>query len=525
MIFFAYSLAIIFTMARVLYRDTLYRGSRLAWMLVLIFIPGLGIVLYFLFGEARLGLPLRERYMRVSQAGREHYQQRLTDKGLDPKAPDEMRLEPDDQSGAAAEKAAPEKAAPIIQSAIAQSKDGSAPGLTKPDMCVDLASPFDTIAKHTQSINGFPVLDGHKISLMEDAADFLDQLIRDIDQARSSISILYYIWLDDHTGQAVGQALIRAAKRGVTVRVLVDSLGSRRLFKSQIWQDMRAAGIKAKGALPYRQLLKVMLTRRLDLRNHRKITVIDGHITYCGSQNCADPEFRIKARFAPWVDIMARVEGPVVDQNQTLFAVDWLQSQPGALDDFDFKARPCPEGVSAQIWGSGPTVTTGASSMLLMTLIGSAQRHLKITTPYFVPSEPLVMALCAAAQRGVNVELILPKYNDSFIVRYASQSYYPLLLRAGVHIYEYEKGLLHAKIITIDDAFTMIGSTNLDMRSFDLNYESNLNVYDEAFTQKVNARQEVYKQSCEPVTAAQVRHWTPFRYIWNNIFSTFGPIL
>ncbi|MDO4232664.1 MAG: phospholipase D-like domain-containing protein, partial [Lautropia sp.] len=328
-----------------------------------------------------------------------------------------------------------------------------------------------------------------------------------------------------------------------------------------------------------------------------KITLIDGRITYCGSQNCADEAFRIKAKYAPWVDIMLRLEGPVVDQMQLLFASDWMQAtgevlavferegapvplpagrggvdvvpaggQGGCMTDehaagpalargasaqslASVQGAPAPEpapdagqdmetgaephadaalplgGFAAQVVGDGPTERRRSAPQLMSTLIACSRGQLTISTPYFVPDATVLEALCAAALRGVRVTLILPERNDSWIVAGASRSNYARLLTAGVLIHEYRHGLLHAKTLTVDGELCFIGSTNLDLRSFDLNFENNVLLQDEAMTAAVMARQQEYIEGSRPVTLAEVRAWPMHRRIWNNVLATLGPVL
>ena len=179
---------------------------------------------------------------------------------------------------------------------------------------------------------------------------------------------------------------------------------------------MRDAGVQVATALPIGNLLLRPLLGRIDLRNHRKIVVIDDWITYCGSQNCADPEFRIKAKYAPWVDAMMRFEGPIARQNQYLFASDWMAQ--GHEDIRELLRRPLPPaepGFTAQVIGTGPTVRNSAMPEVFETLMYAARRELCITTPYYVPDEAMQTALCASAYRGVATTLILPARNDSFV--------------------------------------------------------------------------------------------------------------
>ncbi|MCX6976672.1 MAG: phospholipase D-like domain-containing protein, partial [Verrucomicrobia bacterium] len=242
-----------------------------------------------------------------------------------------------------------------------------------------------------------------------------------------------------------------------------------------------------------------LFRRRVDLRNHRKIVVIDNQITYCGSQNCADPEFLIKAKFAPWVDIMVRFTGPVALQNQRIFIADWM-----AHIDEDLAAlleeplAPTTPGITAQAIGTGPTLGYSAMPEIFEMLIFTARTSLTIS---------------------------FPARNDSWVVGAASRSYYAALLGAGVEIFEYHPGLLHAKTLTIDGDLTLVGSANLDRRSFDLNYENNLLVYDPTLTRQIRERQQSYINDSTPITTEFVAQWSIARRLLNNSIAILGPIL
>jgi cardiolipin synthase len=289
---------------------------------------------------------------------------------------------------------------------------------------------------------------------------------------------------------------------------------------------MQDAGVKVARALPIRYLPLQPLRGRIDMRNHRKIVVIDNRVTYVGSLNCCDPEFRIKARFAPWVDIMLRLEGPIVRQQQQLFASDWM-----AHTDEDISALlreplpPAGDGFTAQAIGTGPTVRYSAMPEMFEALMYTARQELVITTPYYVPDEPIQAALCASARRGVRTTVIFPARNDSMIVAAASRSYYGELLSSGVRILEYVGGLLHAKTLTMDGEITLVGSANIDRRSFDLNFENNVLIRDVGVTAKVRARQESYIARSHPVDADEVAAWGTGRRLLNNTVAMFGPVL
>ena len=465
---------------RILLREDLAPDARMAWIVVLMVLPYVGGVLYFLLGEVHIGRNIARRHRQALAS----IQAQLIDEA-------EIRRV----------MGTPEQVDALI------------------------APPFRGAFRYAGSINGFAPMPGNRAELMPDGATARARMIADMEAARHEIHVLSYIWLDDDTGTAVAEALIRAARRGVTCRAMVDGLGSRLLLRTPLWRAMGEAGVHTAVALSIDHPLHVLLTSRIDLRNHRKITVIDGRITYCGSQNLADEAFRIKARYAPWVDIMLRMEGPVVTQNQLLFASDWMPATGEGIARFVRPQEPLPQGFAAQVVADGPTERSRATPQLVVTLIAAAQRQLTITTPYFVPDATVLEALCAAAWRGVQVTLVLPQRNDSRVVAAASRSTYVRLLDAGVAIHEYIGGLLHAKTLTVDGEITLIGSTNLDLRSFDLNYENNVLLQDAALTQAIMARQHSYMAQSDRVLLTHVQQWPWYLRIWNHLLSTMGPVL
>lgn len=460
---------------RILARKHISSSARLAWFIVVVTLPLAGIVLYTLLGEVHISQRLREKKARMLK-----------------------QLKQIDQSK--------------LQG--------------NPEPYKNVPQRYHAIFEYAQTINNFPLSGGNKAELLKDAEETRTRIIKDIDNAKHHVHLLYYIWLTDNTGTAIAEAVIRAAQRGVTCRVMADAIGSRVLLNSPLWVEMQRAGVQTETAMPFESMIATHLLNRFDLRNHRKITIIDGKIAYCGSQNCADPEFRPKAKYAPWIDIMARLEGPVVNQTQLLFASDWMSRRSEAnLNEFELNADPVPDGFVAQVNGNGPTERRGAAAHLFATLIASADEEINITTPYFVPDIIVLNALCAAAIRGVKINMIVPRKNDSWIVAAAAKSFYPEVLAAGVRVHEYVGGLLHAKCMTIDGRITMIGSSNLDLRSFDLNYENNTIIYDETFTEAVNERQQQYLKSAIEVQLEEVREWRLPVRIWHNVIGTLGPVL
>lgn len=376
------------------------------------------------------------------------------------------------------------------------------------------------------SISGFKAVEGNSAELMADSVATIDHIVADIDAARQQVDVLFYIWLADDSGTRVAEALKRAVGRGVVCRAMVDGLGSRTLLRSRLWKELHKAGIKTAVALPLGNILLSPLQGRMDLRNHRKIVVIDGCITYCGSQNCADQEFRIKAKYAPWVDAVIRLQGPIARQNQLLFDTDWEVYTGEKSGEYpELPQYHVGDDIVAQVIASGPTLRYSAMPELFLSLIFRARHDLVISTPYYVPTQAMQEGLCAAAYRGVQTSLIVPARNDSREVAAASRSYYAQLLRAGVSIYEYEGGLLHSKTLTLDGDMVLIGSANMDRRSFDLNFENNILIYSPRLTREVRERQQQYVVCSRKISLEEVENWSLRRRLWNNSIAMLGPIL
>jgi cardiolipin synthase A/B len=462
--------------ARILLRPHRDPASRIAWVVVVGLLPLLGMLAYLLLGEINIGRRRVERLHAVLA-----------------RMPPFPRHPPGDAADPAA--AIPER--------------------------------YRHLFELGRSISGFDPVGGNTAHLLPDSNATIDAMVADIDAAKEHVHVLFYIWLPDHSGRKVVEALKRAASRGVTCRAMADDLGSRTIIRSEHWRAMRAAGVRLAAGLPIGNPLLRPFRGRIDLRNHRKIVVVDDRITYCGSQNCADPEFLVKAKYAPWVDSVMRFEGPIARQNQFLFASDWMTYVDENLDDILSKPLPLPVpgGASAQVVGTGPTVRYSAMPEMFESLMFAARSDVVVTTPYYVPDESLQNALCTTAYRGVDTTIVFPARNDSWIVGAASRSYYADLLAAGVKICEYEGGLLHTKSLTLDGEITLIGSANMDRRSFELNYENNILFHDSTLTRAMRDRQRDYITRSRPVTKEEVAAWPMSRRLWNNLIATLGPLL
>jgi len=475
MIIFLHVLIQVAVIGRVLLRPHRTPASRVAWIAVVLALPVIGIIAYLLLGETSVGRKLVERMRSVM-------------------------------------------AAMPAMSEI--------PGWNAKEVTPHLHERHEALFRVGKSISGYEVVGGNQATLMADSNTAIDTMVADIDAATDHVHLLFYIWMPDNNGTKMARALKRAVKRGVTCRAMVDDVGSHLLIQSDLWKDMEKSGIKLCRVLQVSHPLRHIFRGRIDLRNHRKILVIDNKVTYCGSQNCADPEFLTKAKYAPWVDAVMRFTGPVVRQNQNLFASDWMAYNNEDIRDVQLQPLAPPEpGFPAQVIASGPTARYSAVTETFETVIYSAQRELFITTPYYVPVDSLQAAIRAAANRGVDTSIIFPARNDDFAVGATSKSYYEDLLAAGVKIYEYQAGILHAKTMTVDGEITLIGSANMDRRSFDLNYENNILLCDESVTAAMRQRQQEYLADCLQVTASQVAGWSWTQRLWYNALAIVGPVL
>ena len=360
----------------------------------------------------------------------------------------------------------------------------------------DLPAALQVVPQQARKLGSFEAFAGNALKFLRDYEGSIDQLIQDIDGAKKHVHLLTYIYRDDQTGQRVAEALKRAAQRGIECRLLLDAVGSRRALE-RLGPELRAAGIEVRSMLP------VGLFRRngarFDLRNHRKVVVIDGAIGYIGSQNIADPVF---VKNFPNEELVARIAGPIVSQLQAVFLADHYLETEKVLDRAQLFPDLKPTGDSiAQLVPSGPGYGQENGRDLIISMLYQARRRVVIVTPYFVPDEPFLQAMRAAALRAnVRVHLIVSKHANQLITQLAQRSYYDDLLKAGIEIHLYHPHFLHAKLLTIDDDIALVGSTNMDIRSFALNAEINLLIYDQKVVQCLKTIQENYFANSELLT-------------------------
>ncbi|MBE0583098.1 MAG: cardiolipin synthase [Desulfofustis sp.] len=462
-------------------------GITFAWLIIILLIPLIGALLYLLVGENRIS----DKRIARTRANQDHYQHWLNS----------LR-----------------ERAPINWQEMAET-------------CLPLHRQAETLI-------GIPAMTGNSLQLFEATDQTFESIISDIAQARSTCHLQFYIWQQGGKVTAVEEALLEATRRGVICRVLVDSIGSRDFLKGPRCRQLREAGIRIRESLPA-GLIKALFAR-IDIRNHRKIVVIDGEIAYSGSTNMVDPRyFKQDSGVGQWVDIMVRITGPVVESLAGTFISDWfLEASGQQLDITDLTAgkpassnrtdvhRVKPTGNTAiQLVPSGPGLVPEAIHSLLLTTIYSARHELVLTTPYFVPDEPLLTALKSAAQRGVTVIIILPQRNDSRLVHYASHAHFQELTESGVQISLFHGGLLHAKTITVDRQFALFGSVNLDMRSFWLNFETTLFIYDRDFSMTIRRIQERYEQLSTKIDRTELAQRPVIKRFKENVALLIGPLL
>ncbi|MBJ7472959.1 MAG: cardiolipin synthase, partial [Solirubrobacteraceae bacterium] len=427
-------------------------SSATAWLMLIFLVPYFGLLAFFLIGNPKLPKERREK------------QRRVNDRILAETS--SMRLVPQDDPG-------PTWLAPLV--------------------------------RMNRQLGAMPMVTGNKARLIADYDAGIHEMAQAIDEAKVFVHSEFYIFALDDTTRPYFEALERAVQRGVTVRVLFDHIGSRRVAGyKQTKNELDRIGVEWFPMLPVMPLKGKY--QRPDLRNHRKLLVLDGEVAFVGSQNLIDRSYNKKAnikRGLKWHELMTRVEGPVVGGINALFLTDWFSETdevitPELQSDLDLDATTTLE---CQIVPSGPGFDGENNLKLFNSLMYYAEKRISITSPYFVPDESLLRAVITASHRGVEVELFVSEIGDQWLVFHAQRSYYEVLLRAGVRIYLYPAPyILHAKHLSIDDEVSVIGSSNLDMRSFELNLESTLLVSGESFAADLALVEDGYRAISRELT-------------------------
>jgi len=442
--------------------------KSMAWVLVLVLLPVLGLVIYLIFGRSLKGMSL---------ISRSHLR--------------ELRLMND------------------------------FPDVTDYDK--GLSDDSRQIISLVNKLVGPHLFVGNDIDVFTTGRDKFEALKRDIREAREYIHVQYFIIENDKTGAELIQLLIDKAREGVCVRVLYDYVGSF-YMSARVLKQMRAAGIEVH---PFLELTFTQFALRVNWRNHRKIVVIDGRVGYMGGMNIADRYVTGDKKWLPWRDTHLRIVGEAVAALQYSFAIDWdftthnLLTSPAIHYDRTID-RP---DYLVQMMSSGPTNRWNNISFVFFKAITLAKRCVYIQTPYFLPSDSLLKALQSVALAGVDVRLMIPRQSDSAMLRLATGSYIKECLLSGIKIYLYEATIIHAKVLIVDDEFVTTGSTNFDFRSFEHNFEFNSLVYGKEFNQKMKATFEADMEHCTRLTLAKWKQRPLIQKALESIVRLISPIL
>lgn len=446
-------------------------AKTIAWLLVLIFLPVVGFILYLLFG----------RDMR---------KKRLT---RDKKELDLSELEEESQISAL------EDRSPLVRRLIQ----------------------LGETAAHA------PVTLKNKVDIYVDGNPLFEAMLEDMKQAIHHIHLAYYIVRDDELGRRVLDVLLERARNGVTIRFMYDHVGS--VFLPRRFREtLEQAGVEIVPILP---VTFPIIGRKLNFRYHRKITIIDGRIGYLGGFNIGDEYVGKNKRFGFWRDTHLRIEGEAVHSLQYVFREDWEFASNKRFNGsayfpaIDRSTAPFQKNTPMQLIASGPDSPIPAILHAILNMIGGAERRLWIATPYLVPDESVLVALKTAALSGVDVRIVLPSFPDHKLVFYASTSYLGELLASGVRVYRYRKGFLHAKVLLVDEDAVSVGTANMDSRSFHLNFEANYLIYDPAIVKEMERRFEDDFLECAEVSLYHFLKRPIYQHVIESIARLFSPIM
>jgi len=447
--------------------------TMIAWILALALLPYLGLLLYLVFGEPRRRWHHRRRRRRRRRLGR--------------CAP---RLLQDRLHGA------------------------SGPG--------EPAAWLDSLMRLARRLTDFPATRGNDVVLYHDPESVFAALQQAIESAGRSIHLEYYIFQPDETGRMIRDLLIARARAGVECRLLLDYIGCWRLGRSFV-RPMLEAGVKVAFALP---MIPLRGRWRVNYRNHRKIVVIDGRTGFTGSKNIGD-EYRGRLeKYGPWRDTHMRITGPAVLHLQDVFAEDWhYTTGERLLSDRYFPEPPGDGRHVVQIVPSGPDQDAPIMHQMLFAAVSAARTELEIITPYFVPDTSMVLALQSAAYRGVRVRLMIPARTDHRVVLWAGRGYYADLCRAGVEILEHDRIMLHSKVMIVDREWAMVGSANMDERSFRTNFELSTLLYSRALAEELHADFESLRAGARPVGLRDTARQPPLEGILMGLARLASPLL
>jgi cardiolipin synthase len=429
--------------------------AAMAWLLAIFLIPFVGILLYLLIGSIKLPKSRMQEQARIDARIRERVA--LTDR--------------------------------------------SAPAGGEPRW-------FRRVLEQNEALTGIPALHGNAMTLNGDYDDSIVQMAAEVDKATRFVHVEFFIIGLDDTTRVFFTAMENAVKRGVTVRVLADHIATRKVPNSkQMTAELDRIGVEWAWMLPVQPLKGKY--QRIDLRNHRKIVVVDGTVAFTGSQNLIDRSYdspKNQKRGLQWQELVTRVEGPAASALNVVFLSDWLieTGKDLSADHVPVEQTRAAGDLLCQVVPSGPTYRTENNLRMFLSLIYGATEKVILTSPYFVPDEAMVYAITSACQRGLEVQLFVSEVADQWLVGHAQRSYYGVLLEAGVRIFLYPAPyILHSKHFSIDDDIAVIGSSNMDIRSFSLNAEVSVLVRGESFVAGMRAVEEGYRQAGRELTSVE----------------------
>ncbi|MBY0587414.1 cardiolipin synthase [bacterium] len=377
------------------------------------------------------------------------------------------------------------------------------------------------LLKLLEKLSPYPPVQRNRVGVLRDMNANFDQQIRAIETAQHHVHLEYYIFQPDQIGERFLKAMVEAASRGVEVRFLFDAVGGFSLT-SDFLKRLERGGVKVARHIPMN-----LLTRRwtFNFRNHRKILVVDGATAFMGGANIGE-EYLGRSEIGTWLDLHLHLAGPCVVHLQRVFAEDWAFASGQPLQgDHYFRPMLAEGDIVLQVVPSGPDLEVQVMHEAFFAAITGAVEKVRLMTPYFVPTEPLRTALETTARRGVDVEIIVPGTNTKPFVRWASHSYYSELLEAGVKIYEFTPGFLHAKAMTIDGRWSLVGTPNLDNRSLRLNFEVAAAIYDNDITSQIDDLFEATRARSAQVDFVKWRARGVPRRVRENFARLFSPVL
>ncbi|WP_210508448.1 cardiolipin synthase [Naasia sp. SYSU D00057] len=443
--------------------------SATAWLLLVLFLPYVGLILFLLIGSPHLPQKRRERQKEIDR---------------------------------------------IIR--------GTTEGMDRVNKTPTWPPWLESVAELNRTLGSMPLVGGNSATLLPDYDESIRAMADEVGRARRYVHAQFYILSSDPTTEPFFAALEAAVKRGVTVRVLLDHVASLQYpgYRKTI-RRLKRSGVEWRLLLPVQPLKGRW--QRPDLRNHRKLLVVDGTVAYMGSQNMIDRSYNRwinRRRHLQWKDLMTRLRGPIVAGINAIFISDWfgetgelLVRETEAMDD-----QIAAHMLDCQVVPSGPGFEGENNLRLFNALLYYAQERIIITSPYFVPDESMLYAITTAVQRGIHVELFVSEIGDQFLVYHAQRSYYRTLLEAGVVIWMYRRPtILHAKHFTIDEEVAVIGSSNMDIRSFSLNVELSLMVRGRDFVQQLRRLEDDYRRASRRLTLEEWDERHPVGSVVDNL--------